>query len=421
MKDKYKIGVVGLGYVGLPLSIAFAKKYKVTGYDINKARVDELKKLYDRTNEVSESVLDKCLKNNLSLTNNISYISALNIYIITVPTPVDENKIPDLTYLERASSEVSKILKIGDIVIYESTVYPGCTEEICVPILERGSGLVYNKDFYCGYSPERINPGDKINTIDKIIKVTSGSNKMTANIVDKLYSSVIDAGTYMTSSIKIAEAAKVVENAQRDINISLMNELALIFDRMDIDTNDVINAAKTKWNFLDFRPGLVGGHCIGVDPYYLVYKSKKLGYSPKVISSGRLVNDLMGTFVAQKAIKILNEKNHNVEDCEVLIMGATYKENSPDTRNTKIPDIYNHLYQNGISTSIYDPVADKESFEEKYSINIISKLKKYDLIILAVSHSIFNNLRLEDIKKDSSSTIFDLKNFYPKKISNVRL
>lgn len=421
MKDKYKIGVVGLGYVGLPLSIAFAKKYKVTGYDINKARVDELKKLYDRTNEVSESVLDKCLKNNLSLTNNISDISALNIYIITVPTPVDENKIPDLTYLERASSEVSKILKIGDIVIYESTVYPGCTEEICVPILERGSGLVYNKDFYCGYSPERINPGDKINTIDKIIKVTSGSNKMTANIVDKLYSSVIDAGTYMTSSIKIAEAAKVVENAQRDINISLMNELALIFDRMDIDTNDVINAAKTKWNFLDFRPGLVGGHCIGVDPYYLVYKSKKLGYSPKVISSGRLVNDLMGTFVAQKAIKILNEKNHNVEDCEVLIMGATYKENSPDTRNTKIPDIYNHLYQNGISTSIYDPVADKESFEEKYSINIISKLKKYDLIILAVSHSIFNNLRLEDIKKDSSSTIFDLKNFYPKKISNVRL
>ena len=421
MKDKYKIGVVGLGYVGLPLSIAFAKKYKVTGYDINKARVDELKKLYDRTNEVSESVLDKCLKNNLSLTNNISDISALNIYIITVPTPVDENKIPDLTYLERASSEVSKILKIGDIVIYESTVYPGCTEEICVPILERGSGLVYNKDFYCGYSPERINPGDKINTIDKIIKVTSGSNKMTANIVDKLYSSVIDAGTYMTSSIKIAEAAKVIENAQRDINISLMNELALIFDRMDIDTNDVINAAKTKWNFLDFRPGLVGGHCIGVDPYYLVYKSKKLGYSPKVISSGRLVNDLMGTFVAQKAIKILNEKNHNVEDCEVLIMGATYKENSPDTRNTKIPDIYNHLYQNGISTSIYDPVADKESFEEKYSINIISKLKKYDLIILAVSHSIFNNVKLEDIKKDSSSTIFDLKNFYPKKISNVRL
>ncbi len=421
MKDKYKIGVVGLGYVGLPLSIAFAKKYKVTGYDINKARVDELKKLYDRTNEVSESVLDKCLKNNLSLTNNISDLSALNVYIITVPTPVDESKIPDLTYLETASSEVSKILKIGDIVIYESTVYPGCTEEICVPILERGSDLVYNKDFYCGYSPERINPGDKINTINKIIKVTSGSNTMTANIVDKLYSSVIDAGTYKTSSIKIAEAAKVIENAQRDINISLMNELALIFDRMDIDTNDVINAAKTKWNFLDFRPGLVGGHCIGVDPYYLVYKSKKLGYSPKVISSGRLVNDSMGIFVAQKAIKILNEKNYNLEDFEILIMGATYKENSPDTRNTKIPDIYNHLNQNGISTSIYDPVADKESFEEKYNINITSKLKKYDLIILAVSHSIFKDIRLEDIKKDSTSIIFDLKNFYPKEISNVRL
>ena len=421
MKDKYRIGVVGLGYVGLPLSIAFAKKYKVTGYDINKARVDELKKLYDRTNEVSGSVLDKCLKNNLSLTNNISDLSALNVYIITVPTPVDESKTPDLTYLETASSEVSKILKIGDIVIYESTVYPGCTEEICVPILERGSDLVYNKDFYCGYSPERINPGDKINTINKIVKVTSGSNTKTADRVDKLYSSVIDAGTYKTSSIKIAEAAKVIENAQRDINISLMNELALIFDRMNIDTNDVINAAKTKWNFLDFRPGLVGGHCIGVDPYYLVYKSKKLGYSPKVISSGRLVNDSMGIFVAQKAIKILNEKKYNLEDFEVLIMGATYKENSPDTRNTKIPDIYNHLNQNGISTSIYDPVADKESFEEKYNINIISKLKKYDLIILAVSHSIFKDIRLEDIKKDSTSIIFDLKNFYPKEISNVRL
>ena len=421
MKDKYRIGVVGLGYVGLPLSIAFAKKYKVTGYDINKARVDELKKLYDRTNEVSGSVLDKCLKNNLSLTNNISDLSALNVYIITVPTPVDESKTPDLTYLETASSEVSKILKIGDIVIYESTVYPGCTEEICVPILERGSDLVYNKDFYCGYSPERINPGDKINTINKIVKVTSGSNTKTADRVDKLYSSVIDAGTYKTSSIKIAEAAKVIENAQRDINISLMNELALIFDRMNIDTNDVINAAKTKWNFLDFRPGLVGGHCIGVDPYYLVYKSKKLGYSPKVISSGRLVNDSMGIFVAQKAIKILNEKKYNLEDFEVLIMGATYKENSPDTRNTKIPDIYNHLNQNGISTSIYDPFADKESFEEKYNINIISKLKKYDLIILAVSHSIFKDIRLEDIKKDSTSIIFDLKNFYPKEISNVRL
>lgn len=421
MKDKYKIGVVGLGYVGLPLSIAFAKKYKVTGYDINKTRVDELKNLYDRTNEISRSILDKCLKNNLSLTNNISDISDLNIYIITVPTPVDESKIPDLTFLEKASSEVSKILKIGDIVIYESTVYPGCTEEICVPILERGSDLVYNKDFYCGYSPERINPGDKINTIDKIIKVTSGSNLRIANIVDKLYSSIIDAGTYMTSSIKIAEAAKVIENTQRDINISLMNELALIFDRMNIDTNDVLNAAKTKWNFLDFKPGLVGGHCIGVDPYYLVYKSKKLGYSPKVISSGRIVNDSMGIFVAQKAIKILNEKKYNFEDSEVLIMGATYKENSPDTRNSKIPDIYNHLYQNGISTSIYDPIADKESFEEKYSINIISKLKKYDLIILAVSHSIFKDIRLKDIKKDSSSMIFDLKNFYPKKLSNIRL
>lgn len=421
MKDKYKIGVVGLGYVGLPLSIAFAKKYKVTGYDINKTRVEELKNLYDRTNEVSRSILDKCLKNNLSLTNNISDISDLNIYIITVPTPVDESKIPDLTYLEKASSEVSKILKIGDIVIYESTVYPGCTEEICVPILERGSDLVYNKDFYCGYSPERINPGDKINTIDKIVKVTSGSNHRIANIVDKLYSSIIDAGTYMTSSIKIAEAAKVIENTQRDINISLMNELALIFDRMNIDTNDVLNAAKTKWNFLDFKPGLVGGHCIGVDPYYLVYKSKKLGYSPKVISSGRLVNDSMGIFVAQKVIKILNEKKYNFEDSEVLIMGATYKENSPDTRNSKIPDIYNHLYQNGISTSIYDPIADKESFEEKFSINIISKLKKYDLIILAVSHSIFKDIRLKDIKKDSSSIIFDLKNFYPKKLSNIRL
>lgn len=421
MKKTHKIGVIGLGYVGLPLSIVFSKKYKVIGYDINEDRVNELKELYDRTNEIKRLVLDNCLKNNLKLTSNILDISSCNIYIITVPTPVYKNKIPNLSYIEKSSSEVSKILKKGDIVIYESTVYPGCTEEVCVPILEKGSKLVYNKDFYCGYSPERINPGDKINTIENIVKVTSGSNLKTAKIVNELYSSVIKAGTHMTDSIKTAEASKVIENAQRDINISLMNELSLIFDRMNIDTNDVINAAKTKWNFLDFRPGLVGGHCIGVDPHYLVYKSKKLGYSPKVISSGRNVNDSMGKFVGKKSIQILKQKNYNIKKSKVLILGATYKENSPDTRNTKIPDIYNCLSKKGISTFIFDPIADKESFEKSYGIKLISKLDKYDLIILAVSHSVFKKINLDDIKKKSSSIIFDLKSFYPKNISNIRL
>lgn len=421
MKNKFKIGVVGLGYVGLPLSIAFSKKYEVTGYDINFDRVDELKNLVDMTNEVPIKTLDKCLKNNLNLTNDISDISDCNIYIVTVPTPVDENKVPDLSYLEKASLEVSKILKNGDIVIYESTVYPGCTEEVCVPILEKGSNLIYNEEFYCGYSPERINPGDKINTIDKIVKVTSGSNSKSADIVDQLYSSVISAGTHKTSSIKIAEASKVIENVQRDINISLMNELSLIFDRMNLDTNDVINAAKTKWNFLDFRPGLVGGHCIGVDPYYLVYKSETLGYSPKVISSGRHVNDSMGEFVAKKSIRLLNINNYIIKESKVIIMGATYKENSPDTRNTKIPDIYNYLIKNGINTSIYDPIAHKESFEKKYGIELITEIDRYDLIILAVPHSIFKEIDINTIKKDDSSIIFDLKGFYPKKQSNARL
>ena len=421
MKNKFKIGVIGLGYVGLPLSIAFSKKYEVTGYDINFDRVNELKNLEDITNEVPIKTLDKCLKNNLNLTNDISDISDYNIYIVTVPTPVDENKVPDLSYLEKASLAISKILKNGDIVIYESTVYPGCTEEVCVPILEKGSNLVYNEEFYCGYSPERINPGDKINTIDKIVKVTSGSNSKSADIVDQLYSSVISAGTYKTSSIKIAEASKVIENAQRDINISLMNELSLIFDRMNLDTNDVINAAKTKWNFLDFRPGLVGGHCIGVDPYYLVYKSETLGYSPKVISSGRQVNDSMGEFVAKKSIRLLNINNYVIKESKVIIMGATYKENSPDTRNTKIPDIYNYLIKNGINTSVYDPIADKESFEKKYGIELISEIDRYDLIILAVPHSLFKEIDLNTIKKDDSSILFDLKGFYPKNLSNARL
>lgn len=421
MKNKFKIGVIGLGYVGLPLSIVFSKKYKVIGYDTNLKRVNELINLEDRTNEVQRKTIQKCLNNNLNLTNDISDISDCNIYIVTVPTPVDTNKVPDLSYIEDATTEISKILNIGDIVIYESTVYPGCTEEVCVPILEKGSNLIYNEEFYCGYSPERINPGDKVNTIDKIVKITSGSNSKTADIVDELYSSVISAGTYKTSSINIAEASKVIENAQRDINISLMNELSLIFDRMNIDTNDVIDAAKTKWNFLDFRPGLVGGHCIGVDPYYLVYKSKTLGYSPKVISSGRQVNDSMGEFVAKKSIRLLNNNNYTIKDSKALIMGATYKENSPDTRNTKVPDIYNYLIKNGINTSVYDPIADKQSFEKKYGIELIKEIDRYDLIILAVSHSLFKEIDINDIKKANTSIVFDLKGFYPKNSSNARL
>ena len=344
--ESCKIAIIGLGYVGLPLAIEFGKKYKVLGFDINQARIEQLKSGIDRTNEAdieglkfAVNLANKSDKVGLKFSSNIEELKSYNIFIVTVPTPIDQFKAPDLTPLLKASEMLGKILKPGDIVIYESTVYPGCTEEECVPILEQNSGLKFNQDFYCGYSPERINPGDKVNTLTKIKKVTSGSTLEIADFVDSLYSSIIEAGTHKAPSLKVAEASKAIENAQRDVNISFVNELALIFDRMGIDTNDVLEAAATKWNFLKFKPGLVGGHCISVDPYYLAHKAASLGYHPQVILSGRRVNDNMGIFVASKIIKLLISKNHVIAKARVLILGITFKENCPDIRNSKVIDI----------------------------------------------------------------------------------
>ena len=332
--QNHKIAIVGLGYVGLPLLIEFSKKFKCIGYDINKTRVQELNAGNDITNEVSQEILIDSLNQNLLITTDKNLLSEYDVYIITVPTPVTDDKLPDLKFLKAASKTVAVFLNKGNIVIYESTVYPGCTEEICVPILENQSKLEFNKDFFCGYSPERINPGDKVNTLTKIKKVTSGSTPEIANVVDDIYKSIINAGTYLATSIKVAEASKAIENAQRDLNISFMNELAIIFDKMEIDTHDVLEAAGTKWNFLNFKPGIVGGHCIGVDPYYLTYKSKKLGYEPKVILSGREVNDNMGNFIGQKVISLMSQNNLEIKGSKVLILGITFKEDCPDIRNS---------------------------------------------------------------------------------------
>ena len=413
--------MIGLGYVGLPLAVLFSKKYKVIGYDIDTSRVEELKNLNDRTNEVDSIKLKNTFLNNFEITSNLDKISDCNIYIITVPTPIDNNKKPNLSYLINATKEIGKNLSKGDLVIFESTVYPGCTEEECVPILEKTSGLIYNKDFFCGYSPERINPGDKKNTIEKIVKVTSGSSKFSADVVDELYKSVITAGTHRAQSIKVAEASKAIENAQRDLNISFVNELSIIFDKMGIDTTDVLEAASTKWNFLDFRPGLVGGHCISVDPYYLTHKAESLGYNPKVILSGRKVNENMAKFVANKLLLKMEEKCIEIKDAEILILGITYKENCPDTRNTKIPEVYNVLKNNGSKVSVYDPYASGKQVKKDYSINLVKNLKKYDGIILAVAHNKFKKLNFEQLLKDSKSVIFDLKSVLKKSNADVRL
>ncbi len=418
---KIKIAVIGLGYVGLPLAVIFSKKYNVVGFDSNKSRVKELNILNDRTNEVDKIKLQEALNNNLEITDNHNIISNCNVYIITVPTPIDNNKNPDLSYLLNATKETGKVLTKGDIVIFESTVYPGCTEEECVPILEKTSNLTYNKDFFCGYSPERINPGDKKNTIEKIVKVTSGSSKYSADLVDNLYKSVITAGTHRAGSIKIAEASKAIENAQRDLNISFVNELSIIFDKMEIDTTDVLEAASTKWNFLNFRPGLVGGHCISVDPYYLTYKAKRLGYQPDVILSGRQVNENMAEFVANKLIKNMNEKSIDIVNSNIIILGITYKENCPDTRNTKIPEVYNHLKEKCSSVSVYDPYASFEDVKKEFNIKMISNFEKYDGIILAVSHSDFKNIEYDKLKRNSNSVIFDVKSFLDKKNVDARL
>jgi len=419
---KTKIGVVGLGYVGLPISIAFSRKYKVIGYDINLDRINSLNKFIDSTLEVSKAALRKALKNNFSITTKINALNDCNIYIITVPTPINSDKTPDLSYLIDATMSIGKILSNNDIVIYESTVYPGCTEEVCVPILEKYSQLKYNKNFYCGYSPERINPGDKEHTVEKIVKVISGSTDEVAKKIDKLYSSVINAGTYVAKSIKIAEAAKVIENTQRDINIAFINELAIIFNKMNIDTNDVLEAASTKWNFLDFRPGLVGGHCIGVDPYYLAYKAEKEGHSPEIILAGRKVNDYVGEFIANQVIDEMKKRNLLLKP-SVLVMGVTFKENCPDFRNTKVIDILSELNKNNLSLDIFDPLVDKESFKKQHNLIVHNTLpnKKYHAIILAVAHDEFKLVDVESLKESSKAVVYDVKGFLEKKVITNRL
>jgi len=413
------IAIIGLGYVGLPLAVEFGKKYNVIGFDIDENRVNDLKKGIDKTKETVKSDIEASIY--LTLSNLVSDLSRANIFIVTVPTPINQFKAPDLGPLLNASKMLGTVLKKGDIVIYESTVYPGCTEEECVPVLEKHSGLIYNKDFFCGYSPERINPGDRTNTLTKIKKVTSGSTKDTAIIVNELYKSIIIAGTHLAPSIKVAEASKAIENAQRDINISFVNELALIFDRIGIDTQDVLDAAGTKWNFLKYSPGLVGGHCIGVDPYYLAHKAESLGYYPQVILSGRRVNDNMGIFVANKVLKLMIQKAIPINGAKVLILGVTFKENCPDIRNSKVIDIYNELIQFGLDVSVYDPHANCEEVNKAYGINLVNQLQKYDSIIHAVSHKEFIEIDLKNLKRNLNSVIFDIKSVLDKNIVDARL
>ena len=420
------ISIIGLGYVGLPLAVVFSRKYKVIGFDIASLRIEELKRGYDRTLEVEENELKEAIKRELEFTNNLEDIKKANIHIVTVPTPIDKHKNPDLTPLIKASESVGSVLKKGDIVIYESTVFPGCTEEVCVPILEEKSNLKFNKDFFVGYSPERINPGDKEHTVTKIKKVTSGSTPEVAKEINELYASIIEAGTHLAPSIKVAEAAKVIENAQRDINIAFVNELALIFDKLNIDTKDVLEAARTKWNFLKFTPGLVGGHCIGVDPYYLTYKAKEIGYHPEIILAGRRLNDNMGIFVANKMIKLMIQKGHTIKGSRVLVLGITFKENCPDIRNSKVIDVIRELQEFGINVDVYDPWADKEEVKREYSINLIEngelRIESYDGVVLAVAHKEFKEIesKIKEIK-NNNLIVYDIKGFFDKSIVDGRL
>jgi UDP-N-acetyl-D-galactosamine dehydrogenase len=423
-----QIAIIGLGYVGLPLAIEFGKIFKVVGFDINKNRIQELTSGRDRTNEADLEGMSYAMNLSskgdigLSFSHKVDDLTSCNVYIVTVPTPINQFKAPDLTPLLKASEMIGKVLKTGDIVIYESTVYPGCTEEDCVPVLEKNSKLKFNLDFFCGYSPERINPGDKVNTLTKIMKVTSGSTSEIADVVDALYSSIIEAGTHKAPSLKVAEASKAIENAQRDVNISFINELALIFDKMGIDTNDVIDAAGTKWNFLKYKPGLVGGHCIGVDPYYLAHKAESLGYYPQVILSGRRVNDNMGLFVANKLVKLLISKNHVISNSKSLILGITFKENCPDIRNSKVIDIFRELRQFKMNVDVYDPHADKQEVKEEYGVDLVETISdKYDAIILAVSHKEFLEFDIRAICSSSDSIIYDIKSFLDRSIVDARL
>ena len=413
------IAVIGLGYVGFPLALAFSKQYQVIGYDLDNARVDALKRGEDTTLESAVEELKAA--NNLVLTNDLTLIAAATIYIVTVPTPVHADKSPDLSFLLYATSQIATILKRGDIVIYESTVYPGCTEEDCVPVLEKNSGLKFNEDFYCGYSPERINPGDKVNTLTKIQKITSGSTPEIAKYIDQLYASIITAGTYAAPSIKVAEAAKSIENAQRDINISFVNELALIFDRMGIDTQEVLAAASTKWNFLPFKPGLVGGHCIGVDPYYLAYKAKAVGYDPRVILSGRDVNDQMSAFVSNKLIQLLAQTGKKIQDAKVLVLGVTFKENCPDFRNSKVFEIIHQLQAEGAHVAAFDPYANAIDVFQKHQVQLITAFEKYDVILLAVAHDFFKALDYASLKTSPEAIVYDTKAFLDRSIVTARL
>ncbi len=415
----YKLAIIGLGYVGLPLAVEFGKKYTTIGFDINKKRIEELKKGYDRTLEVNTEQLKE--SKHISFTADIEKLKEATIFIITVPTPVDLYKKPNLKPILAASTTVGKVLKKGDIVVYESTVYPGCTEEDCVPILEKESGLKFNQDFFCGYSPERINPGDKEHTIAKIRKVVSGSTPKIAEELNALYGSIITAGTYVASSIKVAEASKVIENAQRDLNIAFVNELALIFDKMDIDTLEVLEAAGTKWNFLPFKPGLVGGHCIGVDPYYLTYKAESLGYHPEVILAGRRINDTMGAFVASKVVKLMIQRSSNVKNAKILILGITFKENCPDIRNSKVIDVIREFEDFGANVEVCDPWADAAEVKQEYNLDLIKEpSEKYEAIVLAVSHKEFNSLDFQNLKHEKT-VIYDIKGKFDKSKVTARL
>jgi UDP-N-acetyl-D-glucosamine/UDP-N-acetyl-D-galactosamine dehydrogenase len=413
------IAVIGLGYVGFPLAVEFGKLYPTLGFDIDQARIAELQRGFDRTQEVSEAQLATSLS--LRFSSQAEDLQACNTFIVTVPTPIDHFKKPDLSPLLKASEMIGQVLKKGDVVIYESTVYPGCTEEDCVPVLEKHSGLVFNQDFFCGYSPERINPGDKVNTLTKIKKVTSGSTPEVAEQVDALYRSIIQAGTHKASSIKVAEASKAIENAQRDVNISFVNELALILDRMGIDTTEVLEAAGTKWNFLNFKPGLVGGHCIGVDPYYLLHKSESLGYYPQVILSGRRVNDNMGIFVANKLVKLMIQKGKKIGGARTLMLGITFKENCPDIRNSRVVDIYKELIDFGMEVDVYDPWANAEEVEKEHGISLVETLgEDYDAIVLTVAHGEFLGLPFDKLKA-RDGIIFDIKSVLDKALVDARL
>lgn len=421
--DETKIAVIGLGYVGLPLAVEFAKKIPVLGFDINESRVEELKSGHDSTLEVNKEEMSEAKY--LSYSSNVDDLKQSNVYIVTVPTPIDKHKKPDLTPLEKASEMLGGVISKGDVVIYESTVFPGATEDVCIPIIEKQSGLTFNKDFYAGYSPERINPGDKEHRVSTILKITSGSTPEVADYVDELYQSIITAGTHKASSLKVAEAAKVIENVQRDVNIALINELSLIFARLDIDTLDVLEAAGTKWNFLPFRPGLVGGHCIGVDPYYLVHKAQETGFEPSIIPASRYTNEYMATHIIQEVIKLMSQKRISIVDANILIMGLSFKEDCPDLRNTKVVDLISELVPYNANIEVYDPWVSSAEAKEEYDLELVKKPENghYDAIIIAVSHEQFKEMGAEGIRalgKDNH-VLYDIKYILPSDAVDGRL